>query len=95
MMGYRGTLTFHPFSGKYSPSNSSVMRQKGESHNGDNKKMKHAKFSKKRTFHTPWYLRFLVTSVSRFSLLPYYLKTPMKGFTLDDIADCIQLKLIC
>ena len=92
MMGYRGRLTFHPFSGKYSPSNSSVMRQRGESHNGGNKKMKHDFF---------FFLRFLVTSVSRFSLLPYcrriviFLKTPMKGFTLDDIADCIQLTLIC
>ena len=33
--------------------NSSVIRQKGESQNGCFKKIKHAKFSKKRTFLTP------------------------------------------
>ena len=32
---------------------SSVIRQKGESQNGGNKKTKHAKFSEKRTFLTP------------------------------------------
>ena len=31
----------------------SVIRQKGESQNGGNKKTKHAKFSEKRTFLTP------------------------------------------
>ena len=36
---------------------SSVIRQKGESQNGCFKKTKHAKFSKKRTFLTPWYAR--------------------------------------
>ena len=35
--------------------NSSVIRQKGESQNGGNKKTKHAKFSDKKTFLTPWY----------------------------------------
>ena len=34
---------------------SSVIRQKGESQNGSFKKTKHAKFSEKRTFLTPWY----------------------------------------
>ena len=34
---------------------SMVIRQKDESQNGDNKKVKHAKFSEKRTFLTPWY----------------------------------------
>ena len=34
---------------------SSVIRQKGESQNGGNKKSKHAKFSEKQTFLTPWY----------------------------------------
>ena len=34
---------------------SSVIRQKGESQNGGNKKIKHAKFSKNWTFLTPWY----------------------------------------
>ena len=33
----------------------SVIRQKGESQNRGNKKAKHAKFSEKRTFLTPWY----------------------------------------
>ena len=33
----------------------SVIRQKGESQNGCFKKTKHAKFSEKRTFLTPWY----------------------------------------
>ena len=36
-------------------SKSSVMRQKGKSQNGGNKKAKHAKIPKKRTFLTPWY----------------------------------------
>ena len=35
--------------------NSSVIRQKGKSQNGCFKKTKHAKFSEKRTFLTPWY----------------------------------------
>ena len=33
--------------------NSSVMGQKGESQNGSDKKIKHARFSEKRTFSTP------------------------------------------
>ena len=36
-------------------SNSSVIWQKVESQNGGNKNTKHAKFSEKRTFFTPWY----------------------------------------
>ena len=59
----------------------------GESQNGCFKKIKHAKFSEKRTFLTPWYahvkkcqgffgkfgvLCFLETPVLRFALLPYY-----------------------
>ena len=32
-----------------------VIRQKGESQNGGNKKIKHAKFSEKQTFLIPWY----------------------------------------
>ena len=32
-----------------------VIRQKGKSQNGGNKKAKHAKFSDKGTFLTPWY----------------------------------------
>ena len=59
----------------------SVIRQKDESQNGGNKKTKHAKFSEKRTFLTSrkcsffgkfGMLCFLVTSVLRFPLLPYY-----------------------
>ena len=34
---------------------SSLVKQKGKSQSGDNKKTKHNKFSKKRTFLTPWY----------------------------------------
>ena len=33
----------------------SVIRQKGESQNGGNKKTKQVKFSEKRTFLSPWY----------------------------------------
>ena len=33
----------------------SIIKQKGESQNRGNKKAKHAKFSEKRTFLTPWY----------------------------------------
>ena len=40
---------------------SSVIRQKGESQNGGNKKSKHAKFSEKRTFLTPWYAHVSIT----------------------------------
>ena len=48
--------------------NSSVIRQKGESHESQNgcfMKTKHAKFSEKRTFLTPWYAH-----VRPFALLP-------------------------
>ena len=34
---------------------SSVIRQKGKSQNGDNKKTKQAKYPEKRTFLTAWY----------------------------------------
>ena len=33
----------------------SLIRQNGKSQNGGNKKIRHAKFSEKRTFLTPWY----------------------------------------
>ena len=39
----------------FADDNSSVIRQKGESRNGCFKRTKHAKFSEKRTFLTPWY----------------------------------------
>ena len=41
---------------------SSVIRQTGESENGCFKKLKHAEFSKKRTFLTPWYAHVRKTS---------------------------------
>ena len=41
--------------------NSSVIRQKDESQNGDNKKTKHTKFSEKRTFLTSWYAHVRVS----------------------------------
>ena len=47
--------------------NSSVIRQKGESQNGCFKKTKHAKFSEKRTFPTPWYILLSPTSKPFFS----------------------------
>ena len=40
----------------------SVIRQKGESQNGGNKKAKQAKFSEKRTFLTPWGVRNVLFS---------------------------------
>ena len=40
---------------KWCCDNSSVIRQKGESHIECFKKTKHVKFSEKRTFLTPWY----------------------------------------
>ena len=66
--------------------NSSIKRQKGEYQNEGNKKTKHAKFSEKQTFLTPWYAHvrnfrffakfgmfwFFVNSISRFAFLSYY-----------------------
>ena len=49
--------------------NSSVISQKGESQNRCFKKTKHTKFTKKRTFLTPWYAH---VPFLRFALLPYY-----------------------
>ena len=43
---------------------SSVMRKKGESQNECFKKTKHAKFSEKRTFLTPWYAHVRKTNIS-------------------------------
>ena len=40
--------------------NSSVIRQKSKSQNGCFNKAKHAKFSEKRTFFTPWYAHISV-----------------------------------
>ena len=37
--------------------NSSVIRQKGESWNGSNKKTKHTEFCEKRLFLTFWYVK--------------------------------------
>ena len=49
---------------------SSVIRQKGKSQNGCFKKIKHVKFSKKRTFLTPWCAQVRTTRF--FSLHGYY-----------------------
>ena len=49
--------------------NSLAIGQKGESHNGSYKKIKHAKFSKKQTFGM---LCFLITPILSFALLPNY-----------------------
>ena len=50
---------------KFKINNLSVINQKGESQNGGNEKTKHAKFSEKRTFLTPWYAQ-------KSALLHYY-----------------------
>ena len=59
------------------PIKSSMIRQKGESQNGDNKKTEQAKFSKKWTFLKPCYahagvLCFLAISVLKFAFLSYH-----------------------
>ena len=64
---------------------SSVIRQKGESQNGCFKKAKHVKFSKKRTFLTPWYAHLRVRNVC-FSAWKYgvlcFLETPVLRYAL-------------
>ena len=66
---------------------SSVIRQKGESQNGCFKKTKHAKFSEKRLFLTPWYPHVCVSGgkkcsfFGKFGLL-CFLETPILRFTL-------------
>ena len=55
---------------------SSVIKQKGESQNGGNKKTKHAEFSEKRRFLTPWYVhvwRALLSSYLRFEIRSFAL----------------------
>ena len=54
---------------------STVIRQKGESQNGCFKKTKHAKFSEKRRFLTPWYahVRLPMCIPTICSQLKYYL----------------------
>ena len=47
--------------------NPSVIRHRGESQNGGNKKAKHTNFSEKRTFLTPWYTRVRGVRYVRFS----------------------------
>ena len=58
---------------------SSIIRQKGESQNGGNKKTRHANCSHKKIISYPLkrtrkfgVLCFLVTSFLRFALFPYY-----------------------
>ena len=46
--------------------NSSIIRQKGEYQTEGNKKTKHAKFSEKQTFLTPWYAH--VRACKKFSI---------------------------
>ena len=67
-----------------------VIRQKGESQTGCFKKIKHVKFSDKRTFLTPWYA-LLGTSVLRFVLLPYYWGVVFYPYLLSDLYDTISL----
>ena len=62
----------------------------GESQNGCFKKIKHAKFSKKRTFLTPWYAHLSRIRKNRFSKnLPcfVFLKHPFWGSPLCPITD--------
>ena len=71
--------------------NSSVIRQKGESHESQNgcfMKTKHTKFSEKRTFLTPWYAHVRV-KYTRTKCLFYgkfgvlrFLETPVLRFAL-------------
>ena len=51
----------------------SVIRQKGKSQNGCFKKTKHAKFSEKQTFLTPWYAHVRVSWKARFEIRPFAL----------------------
>ena len=76
--------------------NSSVIRQKGESQNWCYMKTKHAKFSEKRTFVTPWWFGkfgvfcFLETPVLRFTLLPYYRRIlRIKNFLRELLNPCL------
>ena len=66
---------------KFTFSTSSVIRQNGESRNGCNKKGKHTKFSKQRTFLTHWYahvrnVRFSENLVYFAFLLPPFWDSP-------------------
>ena len=67
--------------------NSSVMRKKGESQNGCFKKTKHAKFSEKRKFVTPWYAHLCVRIRGKCSFFGKFgvlclLETPVLRFAL-------------
>ena len=66
---------------------SSVIRQKGQSQDGANKKAKQAKFSEKQAFLTPWYawsallscyLSCYLVLALRFTLLPYYRRSNVR-----------------
>ena len=67
---------------------SSVIRQKGESQNGFFKKTKHAKFSEKLIFLTPWYshvrLRIRGKKCSFYGKfgVPCFLETPVLRFAI-------------
>ena len=78
----------------------SVIRQKSESQNGGNKKAKHAKFSEKRTFLTPWYghvlvrvrgYKMFVFPKNLACLLSCYLRFEIHPFALLPTTNQIQL----
>ena len=84
-------------------SNSSVIRQKGESRKGCFRKTKHIKFSKKRTFLTPWYAHVRVSirgleifAFGKFDVL-CFLETPVLRFThfsfYRRIGYCLPIKI--
>ena len=67
--------------------NSSVTRQKGKSENGCCKKPKHAKFSIKQTFLTPWHAHVCVSGGKNYSFFGKFgvlcfLVTPVLRFAL-------------
>ena len=67
-----------------------VITQKGKSQTGCFKKIKHFKFSEKRTFLAPWYA-LLETPVLRFALLSYYRAVVLYPYLLSDLYDTISL----
>ena len=70
---------------------SSVINQKGESQNGCFKKIKHAKFSEKRTFLTLWYA-YVPVRISEILACFIFLKHPFPDSPFCLIIDDIYLK---
>ena len=74
--------------------NSQVIRQKGESQNAGNKKIKHPKFSENRTFLTPdthtYVLRFLLLPYCRqiIQLIFFIFNLLWKASHLDSVSKC-------